>query len=88
MLATALYETLEAAMGVQGLARSASTPPLRHAEMLDAMGHPLGVEIVELTEVYLSARFGGASLSEEARRDFETRVRRIRSARPALRAAS
>jgi transglutaminase-like putative cysteine protease len=87
MLATALYELLESAMGAQGLARSASTPPLRHAEMLQTIGHPLADEIVDLTRVYLAARFGGSAISDDVRRDYEVRVRRIRSARP-LRAAS
>lgn len=80
-LASALYSSLEAAMTAQGVPRSSGTPPLRHAEALRATGHPLGPEILALTQVYLDARFGGATLSDEGRRDFEGRVKRVRAAR-------
>ncbi|NUQ76770.1 MAG: DUF3488 domain-containing protein [Polyangiaceae bacterium] len=79
VLATSLYETLDAAMGVQGLARAPSTPPLRHAESLVALEHPLAQEIFELTQIYLQARFGGVAISDEEKRDFERRVRALRT---------
>jgi transglutaminase-like putative cysteine protease len=77
--ATALYEQLEAVMGLQGVGRSAGTPPLRHAQALCAIDHPLAEEILLLTSIYLGARFGGTDVSEDERRDFERRVRALRT---------
>lgn len=79
ILATALYESLEAAMLVQGVARPPSMPPLRHAEALELAEHPLAREILTLTHVYLRARFGGEALTEDDSRDFERRVKALRS---------
>jgi protein-glutamine gamma-glutamyltransferase len=81
MKATALFEMLDGAMSVQGIARNTGTPPLLHAEMLAHAGHPLAEEILDLTNLYLAARFGAEPISEESSSDFETRVRRIRTAR-------
>jgi transglutaminase-like putative cysteine protease len=81
--AAALYRALETALHGQGVTRALSTPPLRHAEELCSRRHPLADEVLTLTNVYLQARFGGATLNEPARRDFERRVRDIRSYRPA-----
>jgi hypothetical protein len=78
--ATALYEALDLAMLAQGIARSSSTPPLLHAQSLEQLGHPLGLEILDLTHVYIATRFGGIELPEPTRRDVEARVRRVRSA--------
>src|SRR5262249_4347974 len=50
LIATALYELLEGAMSAQGIPRGASTPPLRHAEALKGLNHPLAEEVRELTE--------------------------------------
>ncbi len=80
VLATELYERLDAAMSAKGIARSPSMPPLKHAEALNALGHPLADEVFELTDVYLRARFGGEEITPEARKDFEERVRAIRTA--------
>jgi transglutaminase-like putative cysteine protease len=80
LLATELYERLDAAMSAKGIARPPGIPPLRHAEALNALGHPLADEILELTDVYLKARYGGETISASARKDFEDRVRGIRSA--------
>jgi hypothetical protein len=79
VLATSLYEALDAAMGAQGLARAPSTPPLRHAESLLALEHPLSQEIFELTQIYLRARFGGVPIGDDEKRDFERRVRVLRT---------
>ena len=89
-LATALYEALEAAMVAQGVPRPASTPPLRHAEGLAGIEHPLAEEVTGLTRIYLEARFGGAPIEDGDRRDFERRVKAlraadVRAARPAAR---
>ena len=77
--ATALYELLEAAMGSQGVSRAPGTPPLRHAEALVSQSHPLGEEILELTHIYLGARFGGEPITDDVRKDFERRVRAVRT---------
>jgi hypothetical protein len=77
--AAELYRSLERALAAQGLARPPSLPPLRHAEQLAACKHPLGLETLSLTEIYLEARFGHAALTEATRRQFEQRVSAIRS---------
>jgi len=79
LLATALYEALDVAMGVRGIARSPGTPPLKHAEALAAMSHPLAHEIQDLTSIYIESRFGGRTLGDDDRRIFEKRVRAIRN---------
>jgi hypothetical protein len=76
--ATALYRALELALATQGIARPASRPPLRHAEDLAAQQHPLADVILELTNRYIEARFGGIVLDESAQRDYEKRVKEIR----------
>ncbi len=88
LLATELYELLEAAMSAQGVGRAPGTPPLRHAVALSGIEHPLAEEILELTDVYIRARFGGESLGEDERRRFEQRVRGVRSALKQLPPAS
>jgi hypothetical protein len=55
-------------------------PPLRHAEALQTLEHPLADEVGELTDVYLRARFGGEVITEEGRREYEERVKALRSA--------
>lgn len=77
--ATGIYETLESALVVQGVFRSPGTPPLRHAEHMFASQHPLGAEVLDITQVYLSVRFGGMSLTDEAALSLERRVRAIRT---------
>lgn len=79
--ATSLYRALEAALSVHGIARPLSVPPLRHAESLRERTHPLADEVVGLTEVYLGVRFGGRPLSDDARKDFELRIRALRDAK-------
>ena len=77
-MAVGLYQSLDRAMVALGIARSAATPPLRHAVALRHVGHPCSDEIVELTERYLAARFGDEPLEVEERRDFEGRVRALK----------
>jgi protein-glutamine gamma-glutamyltransferase len=79
--AAALYQALESALAVHGISRPASLPPLRHAEDLRSRKHPMGDEVVALTTVYLETRFGGSPLTDGLKRDFERRVRDLRSAR-------
>jgi hypothetical protein len=80
VVATALYESLEGAMGAQGVPRSPSMPPLRHAETLASVEHPLAPDILDLTQIYLRARFGGEAISEDERRAYEARVKALRQA--------
>ncbi len=82
-LAAAMYRALEAALSGHGLTRPTSLPPLRFAEELSARAHPLGEEVVELTRIYLDARFGGVVLSEDETRTFDRRVRAVRAWKPA-----
>jgi transglutaminase-like putative cysteine protease len=77
--ATTLYRALEGALALNGITRPISLPPLRHAEELRARKHPLGDEVVALTNVYIEARFGGTRLDDGAKRDFEKRIRAIRA---------
>jgi protein-glutamine gamma-glutamyltransferase len=72
-------------MNAQGIPRGPSTPPLRHALSLQRMGHPLAEEVLDLTQFYLGARFGGAAVTDKDRRDFEGRVKRVRTVRPTAR---
>ncbi|HEY4117373.1 MAG TPA: DUF3488 and transglutaminase-like domain-containing protein [Byssovorax sp.] len=83
-LATELYEQLEAAMSSHGVARLPGTPPLRHAEALEARAHPLADEILALTDVYIRARFGGEPIDDDERRRFEARVKAVRASPKAL----
>ena len=80
--ATALYRSLEVALISQGISRPAALPPLRHAEELAAKAHPLADDILDLTHRYLEARFGGNVLSDDAAKDFEKKVREIRTYKP------
>lgn len=77
-LATILYEGLDTAMAAVGIPRSPGVPPLRHARALEVNDHPAAEEVMDLTNLYLSARFGGISLNEEDRRDYEQRVKLLR----------
>ena len=80
--ASALYRQLELALVTQGISRPPSLPPLRHAEELAARSHPLADDILELTNVYLAARFGGTTMSDDSARDYEKKVREIRTYKP------
>ncbi len=82
-----LYQALDRAMAARGVTRPSGTPPLTHARALAAMGHLIGQEVLELTELYVDARFGGRILTEEELRDFARRVRAIRQPKPEKAAA-
>lgn len=81
LVATELYRSLENALLLQGIARPTSVPPLRHARELLDKEHPLAPDVMALTEQYLEVRFGGASLTDEIRGDFERRIKDIRTYR-------
>ena len=65
-------------MTARGVPRVPSTPPLAHAQALVALGHPIGEEVLSLTEQYIEVRYAGRSLGETDRREFARRVREIR----------
>lgn len=73
--AVRLYRELETVMLRHGIPRRPETPPLAHANALQALRHPLADEITALTETYLAVRFGKAELSELGIRDFQMRLR-------------
>ncbi|HEX3772186.1 MAG TPA: DUF3488 and transglutaminase-like domain-containing protein [Polyangiaceae bacterium] len=79
--ASALYRALESALQIQGITRATSVPPLRHAQELKSKSHPLADEVLSLTHVYLEARFGGTALTDATRKNFERRVRGLRTVR-------
>lgn len=79
--AVELYQTLERVLALRGLSRPSGTPPLAHARALHALGHPLSGEVLDLTEVYLRARFGGEELDPTQRRAYVDRVRALKSVR-------
>ena len=81
-LAASLYEMLDAALVAQGLTRAQGTPPLAHALATDVRAHPMASEILALTETYIATRFGGQTLDDDAKRDFEQRVRLVKTFRP------
>ena len=90
--ATALYRTLEIALITQGISRPVSLPPLRHAEDLAAKSHPLAEDILDLTNRYLAARFGGillkrisGALRRERSRASKRRMRRRQTRRHLMR---
>ncbi len=67
-------------MSAQGVGRAPGTPPLRHAEALAGIAHPLAEDILELTDVYIrrALRRRVARLDEERRR-FEHLAVRLRA---------
>jgi hypothetical protein len=77
-LATSLYQALDVVMIALGIARSSSTPPLRHAEVLTGSGHPDADLIMQLTMRYLDARFGRHPLTAQDRQAFESGMRRLK----------
>jgi transglutaminase-like putative cysteine protease len=80
--ATALYRMLEIALSMQGIARPAALPPLKHAEDLVQRKHPLAQAVYELTNLYIEARFGGITIDDAAKTDYERKVKEIRGYKP------
>ncbi|MEB2314199.1 MAG: DUF3488 and transglutaminase-like domain-containing protein [Sorangiineae bacterium] len=84
----ALYRALEDAMMSHGVMRQVGTPPLAHALALVELGHPIGAEVLALTELYLEVRFGERILTDAERRTFVERVRAVRQLRDTPRRAA
>jgi hypothetical protein len=66
----ALYQRLERVLARRGVPRPSGVPPLAHAEALEKAGHPLGAPAVQLTQLYLRARFGGVALQPHEELEF------------------
>ncbi|HEV8247430.1 MAG TPA: transglutaminaseTgpA domain-containing protein [Polyangiaceae bacterium] len=77
-----LYQALDRVMMLRGAARASGTPPLTHALALVDSGHPIGQEVLSLTELYLRARFGGYLLTPEEFADFAYRIRVLKQTKP------
>lgn len=71
---TIAYQALERALAARGIVRDPSTPPLTHAERLVADEHPLGPEVLALTQLYLDVRFGARPFAHEERRAMNRRI--------------
>jgi hypothetical protein len=50
--------------------------------VIKAASHPIADEIFSLTSDYIELRFGGRELTESLRREFERRVRAVRTKKP------
>jgi protein-glutamine gamma-glutamyltransferase len=74
-----LYRLLDAALTSLGLTRRPEQAPLRYAEGVEKLGHPQASEITALTNVYLAVRFGGDALEPALIRDFEARVKKLKT---------
>jgi transglutaminase-like putative cysteine protease len=77
--AAELYRALELVLAGRGVPRPIGIPPLSHARALADLGHPLGAEVVDLTERYLAHRFGGEPLDPPTRRAYLERLKALRS---------
>lgn len=82
LLVTELYQSLESALSVQGIARPVAVPPLRYAEDLVRRNHPLADEVHAMTLTYLEVRFGGVELDDTKRKGFERGVKNVRAYKP------
>lgn len=71
---TLAYEALERALVARGIVRDPSTPPLAHAERLVADEHPLGPEVLAVTQLYLDVRFGARPFEQDDRRAMNRRI--------------
>lgn len=76
--ATALYESLQAAMVNAGAGRGPGTPPLLHAKRLELLKHPAAEDVAAVTARYLRARFGGEPIQPDERAALERTIRRVR----------
>jgi transglutaminase-like putative cysteine protease len=61
----AIYASATARLARRGHARDAATTPREHAGSLAERGVPGGAELVELTELYYAAEWGGAASATE-----------------------
>src|SRR5690606_31010694 len=73
-----LYRLIDRTLVFAQIPRPPSTPPLTHARALLGAGHPLGSELVALTQIYLDARYGQRLLSDGEIHEFRQRVSKLR----------
>ena len=79
--AKTLYEELERAMARSGIPRAAHRTPREHAKDVAATAFPAADAIVEVTDAYELARFGGVTLPPERVRALKHRIAEVRAAR-------
>jgi hypothetical protein len=87
MQAIQLYRRLERALTELGIPRPESTPPWGYARSLQRLGHPMADSIVELTGIYLEARFGEKAITEADVDAFNRTLALLRQSRIRDRAA-
>ena len=87
MQAIQLYRRLERALTELGIPRPESTPPWGYARSLQRLGHPMADSIVELTGIYLEARFGERPITEADVEAFNRTLALLRQTRIRDRAA-
>lgn len=78
LAATALYEQLQRNMTQAGVGRRPAVPPLKHAQVLQQQGFVHADAIYEVTENYLRARFGNASLDDDTLSRLEKLIQTVR----------
>ncbi len=86
-LAIQLYQGLEQVLTDHGIPRPSGTPPWGYASLLSRMGHPMADRILELTKLYLEARFGDRSLTPSEVTDYQHQLSLLRQLPPRNRAA-
>ena len=79
-LAARIYRDLDRILAKRGYPRPAARTPREHAEHLLHVRFPAAAQVTELTDRYLEARFGGASLSEAQARRLRQLVGCVRAA--------
>src|SRR5664280_413428 len=86
-LAIQLYRGLEQVLLEYGIPRPEGTPPWSYAMALSGLGHPIAEAVVELTQLYLEARFGNRQLSPLDVAEYQRRLNSLSQSRPRSRAA-
>ena len=87
MQAIQLYRSLEQTLTELGIPRPESAPPWGYARSLQLLGHPMADTIVELTEIYLEARFGEKLITDADADAFNRTLAFLRQSRIRDRAA-
>lgn len=77
-----LYRDLERALVQRGKARPPAATPLEHAESLAEQRFPQAAEVMDVTEGYVLARYGGAPPTAAELLRLRQAVTRVRRARP------
>jgi len=78
--AISLYGELERALGARGHPRAPSVTPLEHAHALRAKGFAEAAEVLQVTDRYLEARFGGKPLRAAEVVELRRKIEKVRKA--------